>query len=110
MLINRLEKLYGCMHVRVYIYIYIYIYGRLGGEGVSPTGKSLRFIRAHTRSGCRVESGLKLKGSPFPFSLSARKHEQDYECMQLECMMPALSDSCTLCFMLPLETRRGSGD
>ena len=37
--------------------------------GVSPTGKSFRFVRACARSGCKVRMDLKSDPSAFPFSL-----------------------------------------
>ncbi len=43
---------------------------RIGGWGLSPTGKWFRFVsfvRACARSGCRVEFSLKRPGRSFSF-------------------------------------------
>ena len=56
-----------CTSLSLYIYIYISEVG-----GVSPTGKSFRFVSCvRARGGCRVRSGQKDKvlRDRFPFSL-----------------------------------------
>ena len=39
----------------------------IGGWGVTPTGKSFRFVRACARSGCQVEFEPKSGEGVFPF-------------------------------------------
>jgi len=39
----------------------------IGGWGVTPTGKSFRFVHARARSGCQVEFELKSYQGLFPF-------------------------------------------
>ena len=69
-----------CIYTYIYMYIYIYIYIYVGGWGVSPTGKSFRFVsyvRACVRAVLyvRSDSAKKLIRSValslFPFGLAA---------------------------------------